>query len=118
MSSGISSVWHKMPQSAAVIARLHEAELARSRVVGIWHDSETYNPLTERAGRHLERLDALRSEAVSKEIGYTFADTQAPYDDARCRAWVALYASAPTVFEVLRDAFAAREARAARKAVA
>jgi len=106
--TGLSSIWHRMPQSRAILARLEEAEFVRVKELAIPADRDAFHPLTDRAGRALDRLDALRSEATSKEIGFTFASTQAPYDGERCRAWVALNTAAPTVFEVLRDEFAAR----------
>lgn len=115
MSSGLSSVWHRTPAAAAIIARLPEAEVARVGKLAIPVDYEAFQPLTDRAGKALDRLEALRIEMVSREIGFTFAEAQHPYDEARSRAWVALCREAPTVFEALRDEFAAR---AIRKAVA
>lgn len=111
MPNGLSSVWHRTPEAAAIIRRLPESEVAAVKQLAIPVDYEVYHPLSDRAGKALDRLEQLRTDAVSAEIGYDFAATQEPYDDARARAWVALYSAAPTVFDVLRDAFVERVAR-------
>jgi hypothetical protein len=116
MPNGLSSVWHRTPEAAAIIRRLPESEVARVKQLAIPVDYEVYQPLSDRAGKALDRLEQLRTDAVSAEIGYDFASTQEPYDDARCRAWCALYSAAPSVFEVLRDAFAERAVQKARAA--
>src|SRR5690606_15491980 len=68
--TGLSSIWHRMPQSRAILARLEEAEFVRVKELAIPADRDAFHPLTDRAGRALDRLDALRSEATSKEIGF------------------------------------------------
>lgn len=114
MPNGLSSVWHRTPEAAAIIARLPESEVVRVKQLAIPVDYEVYHPLSDRAGKALDRLEGLRIDAVNREIGYTFAEAQTPYDEPRCKAWVALYGEAPSVFDVLRDAFLLRLAKGQR----
>lgn len=109
--STLAQSWHRTPSAAAIISRVKEAEVARVSQLSIPVDYEAFAPLTDRAGEQLDRLEAIRTDMVSRTIGYTFADTMKPYDEARAKAWLAVFGQAPTVFEVLRDEFAGRVGR-------
>ncbi len=111
--SDVAKDWHRKPQARAILSRLREAEFRRGERLGVLDDGDTYFPLTERARRYAERLDALRREAVTAQLGYNFTQAQEPYDAARTKAWCGLLISIPTVFEVLCAEFAAQAEREA-----
>lgn len=120
--SNTAKDWHRTPQARAIIARLREAEFRLATRICIPVDEVAYAPLTDRAARHIERLEAIRRCATNAELGYTYSsvsgggmglpvgEVAGPYDAAKSRAWIEHWEATPSVSDALYEAFQVRAA--------
>ena len=95
--------WHKEPQARSIINRLRPGELRRE-ISGVMCG------VTERAQRHIERLEALRRSAIDRECGFTLGSAQHPYDQMKSEFWHVTSQDAPSVYDALSEHFVVAKA--------
>lgn len=103
--------WHLTPIAQRIIARLDERNTHLARRVSIPAD------FFERVGNDrfsidaITALDLIREVSIDEAVGYSFYDVcrRPSYDEAKCHAWQAAADRAPTVTQVLNEAFADRQ---------
>ncbi|MFC4255412.1 hypothetical protein GRI97_08230 [Altererythrobacter xixiisoli] len=108
--------WHQLPQAKAIIARVQDGELRKTTRIRPTCDLEVFVGLTDRADRHLKRLEALRRTAINAAVGHTMQAALDKNDRAMAVAHAETDWETPTVFDVLTGVFALRRAVSVRRA--
>lgn len=98
--------WHHAPAARAILAGLTPADLciALERPIP-GPDHFRFAPLSEKACRACERLEALRRAAVDALAGFSFASTAEPYDAGARARWLDTAQALPTLEDALSERF-------------
>lgn len=108
--------WHQTPQARALLARLSPADVTERKQFGASSDYYIPIPTNDQADRTLTALEELRAVAPVIELGYDFASTQQPFDEAAAVRFLDCLDTAPTVLDVVLAAFRERAAAGAKVA--
>lgn len=102
--------WHTTPVAQALIARLNERNVRRIKHVGIPNDYYSYTGISPVSEPTIIALNEIRAASVDVAFGATFLEAE---EVGQAQAYMDTYYTAPEVYDVINEAFAARRELAA-----
>jgi len=115
-ASPLAHLWTTSAKARVALSRIKAADFRTGSVPGIQgavYDRTELRPCTDAGWAVHGRLEAIRNEAVSAELGHTLDAAMEPFNEARASRWLDLRASIPTASDAVAAELARRESRSA-----